>query len=283
MRKIFFILSVLVLSAFPLALIEGQPRCFAHDSSNVIKFGVYPYESPRSVYTLYAPLARRIEAKTGKKVELVSAPDQETFIERTRQGAYDLALVSPVCFFKVQDAGYHVIARGKPSFYGGVIVRSDSGITSAEQLRKKKVAAIGQYSYGGYLFFRQELAGLGISPDRDVQFSFLDKVNSVIFGVLNKQYDAGILRIDTLNRPEFIAIRDKVRIISRSPEIPQFPFVVMNNLSEATVQLILEVMTAISPENLEGSNILTSLQIDRIVAARDSDYDAFRRVIKEVE
>lgn len=282
MRKIFAI-PALVLGAVLFFFIGGPSGTLAHDQSGTIRFGVYPYESARALYNLYAPLARRIEEKTGRRVELVSAPDQQAFIGKAGHGDYDLALVSPVCFFKIQSAGYQVIARGEPPFHGAVIVRGDSGITGPGQLRGKKIAAIGKYSYGGYLFFRQELIALGISPDRDVAFTLLDKVDSVIFSVINKQNDAGVIRLDTLNRPAFAPVRDMVRIISRSAEIPQFPFVAKKDLGQDTVQAIRDVLTAITPWNAEEKSILQSLQIERIVAARDADYDAFRQVFKQAE
>lgn len=282
MRKIFAI-PALVLGAVLFFFIGGPATNFAHDQSGPIRFGVYPYESARTLYSLYAPLARRIEEKTGRRVELVSAPDQEAFIGKAGQGDYDLALVSPFCFFKIQSAGYQVIARGEPPFHGAAIVRGDSGITEPGQLRGKKIAAIGKYSYGGYLFFRQELAALGISPDRDVTFTLLDKVDSVIFSVINKQHDAGVIRLDTLNRAAFAPVRDVVRVISRSAAIPQFPFVARKDLGQDTVQAIQDVLTAITPGNAEDGDILQSLQIERIVAAQDADYDAFRQVLKKAE
>lgn len=275
-------IHALVLGSVLSFFLSGASEIFAHDQANSIKFGVYPYESARALYSRYGPIAKRIEEKTGKKVEFVSTPDQKTFIRKAQEGYYDLALVSPVSFFKLQPAGYHVIARGEPPFHGAVIVRSDSGITEPGQLRGKQIAAIGRYSYGGYLFFRHELATMGISPDRDVKFTLLDKVDSVILGVINRQYDAGVFRLDTLDLPLFAGVRDKVRIISRSPEIPQFPFVVMENMTADTVRSIREVLTALTSDNAEDRLILKSLQIERVVAAEDADYDAFRQVFKQV-
>jgi phosphonate transport system substrate-binding protein len=273
----------LALAALLFIILGGQSSSLAHDPAHVIKFGIYPYESVRTLYSLFEPAAKRIEQATGKKVELVSAPDQEAFIAKARQGYYDLALASPNSFFMMQPAGYHVIARGEPSFRGAAIVRSDSPITEPRQLRGKKIAALGTYSYGGYLFFRQELAGLGISPGQDVAFSFLDKADSVLLSVVNKQYDAGVLRLDTLDRPAFAAVRGQVRVISRSQEIPQFPFVVKDSMDPQTVHLIVGVLTALTAGKEEDRGMLRSLQIERIVAAQDADYDAFRKVMDQAK
>jgi phosphonate transport system substrate-binding protein len=277
------VLPTLAWAALLLFVFGGPPEIFASDQAGTITFGLYPYQSARSLYSLYLPIAKRIEEKTGRKVELLSAPDQQAFTEKAHLEVYDLALVSPFCLFKIQSAGYSVVARGEPSFHGAAIVRADSDITSSGQLRGRKVAAIGRYSYGGYLFLRDELAGQGISPERDVEFAFLDKTDSVILGVMNRHYDCGVIRADTLNRPDLAALRDKVRIIAKSPAIPQFPFVVRKSMDPETVRLIREVLTAIAPERQEDNGILASLQIERIVAARDADYEPFRQVLQEAE
>jgi phosphonate transport system substrate-binding protein len=283
MKKRHPAIIALMLCTVLLILIADQSRTLAHDLQSVIKFGVYPYESARSAYTLYAPVAKRIEEKTGQKVELVSAPDHASFMEKAGQGDYDLALVCVNCLFMVQHAGYHVIARGEPSFYGATIVRSDSDIGSPQQLRGKKIAAIGKHSYAGYLYLREELAGLGISPDKDVQFNFLKKVDSIILSVINKQYEAGVIRLDTLEKPDFAAVRNKVRIISKSPETPQFPFVVKNSMDQNTIQQIREVLTSLTPGNPEDLEVLQSLQIEHIAAATDSDYEDIRHVIEKIK
>jgi ABC-type phosphate/phosphonate transport system substrate-binding protein len=176
-----------------------------------------------------------------------------------------------------------VIARGVPSFWAGAIVRQDSEIKNIEQCRGKKVAAIGEHSYAGYMFFKDLLVKQKIDPAKDLNIQFLGKVDTVIYGVLNKKYDVGLLRIDTLETPDFIALRDQFRIIARSPEIPQFPFVVKKGMDQQTVTAIQEVLTSLSPGKPEDLEILKSLQIKKIVGATKSDYDPFYNVIKNSE
>ncbi|MHB8810410.1 MAG: hypothetical protein ACYC9M_10400 [Desulfobulbaceae bacterium] len=72
MRKISFAPLTLALFAVLLFYSGGSPRLFAHEQPGVIRFGVYPYETARSVYSLYAPLGAcrsspsRNEAATNK-------------------------------------------------------------------------------------------------------------------------------------------------------------------------------------------------------------------------
>lgn len=270
-----FTLSVLIL---PLL-------CQAHEptSPNIIKFGVFPYKSPKTIVEMYGPLTAHLEEKIGKKIAISSAPDAKSFFEKARNGEYDLLLSSSTVWYKLRSSGYKVIARGVPSFYGGAIVRKDSEITTIEQLKGKKVAAIGEYSYAGYMFLLPQLEAKGINPRKDVDVQFLGKVDTVIYGVINKKYDAGLLRLDALDLPAFAGIRDQVTVITRSPETPQFPFVVKVSMDKATITAIQETLSALSPGSREDLEILKSMQVEKVVAATDADYEGFYEQIKDTD
>lgn len=253
----------------------------AHETPNVIKFAVFPYKSPKSVIEVFGPIAARLEEKLGKKVQLVSATDADAFVEKGLAGEYDLALPTVTVYYKILPAGYTVIARGVPSFWGGVIVRNDSEIKTIEQCRGKKIAAIGEHSYAGYMFFKALLDEKKIDAAKDLDIQFLGKLDTIIYGVLNKKYDVGLIRLDTLDMKNFTSIKDQFRVVARSAEIPQFPFVVKNSMDQRTVAIIREVLTGLSPDRPNDLEILKSLQIEKIVAATKADYDPFYNVIKD--
>ncbi len=257
--------------------------CPAHEAPNVIKFAVYPYQSPKSVIEAFGPIAARLEKRLGKKVQLVSAPDAQTFLAKGLAGEYDLALAGVTVYYKMLPAGYTPIAKGVPNFWGGVIVRQDSEINTIEQCRGKKIAAIGEHSYAGYMFFKTLLDEKKIDAAKDLDIQFLGKVDTVIYGVINKKYDVGLLRLDILETPDFIAFKDQFRVIARSPEIPQFPFVVKKDMDHRTVALIQEVLTNLSPDKPEDLAILKSLKIKKVIGATKGDYDQFYEIIKNNE
>lgn len=278
-RQIFrFILLLLTLWTVML-----PPPCLAHQKHDTIRFAVFPYKSPKSIIEVFGPLAARLEEKLGKKVQLVSAPDAASFLAKGLAGEYDLAIPSTTVYYKMLPAGYMVIAKGLPSFWGGAIVRKDSEIRTIKQCRGKKVAAIGEHSYAGYIFFKDLLEEQKINTAKDLDIQFLGKVDTVIYGVLNKKYNVGLIRLNTLEIKDFAPIKNQFRVIARSVEIPQFPFVVKNNMDQRTVAAIREVLTSLSPDIPEDLAILKSLQINRIVGATKGDYDQFYKVIKNSE
>ena len=256
----------------------------AHEKGhNSIKFGVFPYKSPRTIVKLFAPIAKRLETALDVKVQLVTAPDYKTFVARGKQGEYDLAFPCVSCFFEIQDAGYTVIAKGKPSFYGGTVVRKDSGIDSMAQLKGQKIASIGRHSFAGHLFILEQLHEKGVDPIHDVKFQFLGKLDTIIFGVINKKYAAGTVRLDALKSPIFKDIQHDLKFISQSSAIPQFPFVVKKDLPTAQVTKIRAILVALSQDSADDRQILKSLRVKTIDSATDSDYDLFREKFKKAQ
>lgn len=255
----------------------------AQETGSSIKFAVYPYKSPKSVIEVFGPIAARLEEKLGKKVQLVSAPDAATFLQKALAKEYDLALPAITVYYKMLPAGYTPIARGFPAFWGGAIVLQDSEIKTIEDCRGRKVAAIGEQSYAGYIFFKALLDEKKIDAGKDLDIQFLGKLDTIIYGVLNRKYDVGVIRLDTLDMKDFAPIKDQFRVVARSPEVPQFPFVVKAGMDQPTVAAIKEVLTNLSPERPEDLEILNSLQIRKIVEATRADYEPFYAAIKDSE
>lgn len=272
-----------VLLALLAMLVPVSCRAHGDSGSGVIRFGVFPFQSPKIIIEMYAPLVSFLEKNLGKRIQLLSAPDATSFLIRAKGGEYDLMLSAPVLLYKLPSAGYRVIARGEPSFYGGVIVRSDSSITTIDQLKGKRVGAVGEHSYGGYRFLLPLLAARGIDPQKDVTFQFLDKVSIIIYGVINRKFDAGVLRVGALDHPSFEGARKQVRVIAVSPEIPEFPFIVKNSLEASTVAAIQEALVSLSPDRPDDLSILNGMQVKKMVAATDADYEQFYEQVKDSE
>ena len=125
------------------------------------------------------------------------------------------------------------------------------------------------------MFFKAQLDEKRIDSKKDLDIQFVGKLDTIIYGVLNKKYDGGVIRLDTLEMKDFAPIKDQFRIVSRSVAVPQFPFVVKSGMDQRTATAIREVLTSLSPDKPEDLAILKSLQVKQIVAATKDDYDPF--------
>lgn len=263
----------MLLSLFLFFLIPVVPAAEAADieSAEVIRFGVFPYKTSKSLIEMYAPLALRLEKKLGKKIQLVSAPDADSFFEQVKGGGYDIILSSITMYYTLKPAGYKVIARGWPDFYGGVIVHKESPIQTIADLKGKSMITTGEYGIT-YLVLLPQLAAEGIVPIRDTTLHFSGKIDANVFGVVSRKYDAGIMPLNVLDLPAFEEVQQQIRVLARSPQIPQFPFIVKTSMEEATLTAIRQEFLSLSRSVPEDRTILDSMQIEKIVEASDADY-----------
>ncbi|MFH7319027.1 phosphate/phosphite/phosphonate ABC transporter substrate-binding protein [Desulfurivibrio sp. D14AmB] len=246
-----------------------------------LRFAIVPYKSPRSLAETYDPLLHRLEERLQRPVHLLSTRDVATFLHRGQAREYDLLLAPPTLLLQLEEAGYRVIARGAPDFRGGVVVLAGSAIHEPADFRGKRVAAIGRHSYGGYLFFHHRLEEAGIDPHEELELFFTRQVDTIVYGVLSSRYDAGVIRLDTLETPAVSPFRQRLRVVFESVDIPQFPFMVKGEMDDQAVAVILEELVKLAPSSPEDLKILQSLQVSRIEPATTNDYQEFLRLIKQ--
>ncbi|MBU1138241.1 MAG: phosphate/phosphite/phosphonate ABC transporter substrate-binding protein [Proteobacteria bacterium] len=244
-----------------------------------LKFCAYPSKSPKFIAVTYGPLVKYLSEQIGIPIKLVTAPDRETFQIRALNEEYDLALPCTACYFELLDkTGYYAIARGEPSFTGGVFVKKDSSITRPEQLLQgKRIAAVKQYSYAGFLFWYEYLIDKDLLNQFTSSSVFLENQDSIAYAILNSKVDAGVIRTDALKTYKLTALKDQFRIILESREIPHFPFVASAKLDKDLVQKIRASLTSLSIDTPEGKKLFQAMGVKRIAAVSDADYDAFRQ------
>ncbi len=249
----------------------------ADHNDDWLRLGVIPYKSPRTVVELYNPIALLLMQKLGKRVRVVTADGYEQYLQRVYAKKYDIIVLGSTFYFKAHDrAGYDVVARGFPPFRAGIIVRKDSGIDTIEQLRGKTMAAVNVKDRGGYKLQEMALRAKGIDPESDVDVHFRGKFDSVIYAVLSGQDDAGAIRLDALQKPAFVDVKKKLKVIYTSRENPQFPFAVRSDMDPVMREKIGTVLASITMDRPETAAILKSLNIKGFDLVTCDDLEVLR-------
>ena len=243
-----------------------------------LKLGVVPYKSPRAIVELYSPIASLLTRELGRQVRVVTANDYDQYMQRIYDKQYDIIVLGSTFYFKAHDrSGYEAVARGYPSFRCGIITLKTSGIDEIEQLRGKSMAAVNYMDRGGYRLQERALLKHGVNIPDDLDVHFLGKFDSVIHAVLNGQDDAGAIRLDSLQKPPFENIREKIKVIYTSPENPQFPFAVPSSMDPVLREKIAATLESITMDNSETAAILNSLHIQGIERVSSSDLELLRQ------
>ena len=125
--------------ALALALITGARA--ATDAATPLILGVFPSMTAKQTVELYQPLARLMEKRLRRRVVIYSARDFKTFVERTRQGDYDILLTAPhLAWLARQDAGYRPLLKYAQPVRGLLVVKSTSPYRVADDLRGQTIA-----------------------------------------------------------------------------------------------------------------------------------------------
>ncbi len=262
--------------------ISFAPSGAAAHGDEGLKLGVIPYTSPRTVVKLYAPVASLLSKALDVNVRVVTAASFDQYMQRVFDRQYDIIVLGSTFYFKAHDrADYQAVARGYPSFRAGIIVLQDSAISSIEQLQGKSMAAVNIKDRGGYKLQKMALLKRGVDVDEDVDVFFSGSNDSVIYAVLSGQNDAGAIRLDALQKPVFSQVRKKIKIIYTSPENPQFPFAVRQDMDPAMVVKIASALTSISMKKPETVDILNSLNIHGFEQVSSDQLEELRLVREE--
>jgi phosphonate transport system substrate-binding protein len=250
----------------------------AGSNDNWLKLGVVPYKSPRALVELYSPIAVLLTKALGKNVQVVTAGGYDSYLQRIYGKQYDIILLGSTFYFKAHDkAGYEGVARGYPPFRCGLIVRSDSDIHDITQLRGKKLAAVNIMDRGGFKIQKKALFSVGINIEDDLEVHYRGCHDSVVYAVLNGQDDVGAIRLDALQKNDFSDFKDKIRTIYVSPDIPQFPFAVRDDMDPAMREKISKALTSITMGQPETADILRSLNIQGFEQISSAELELLRQ------
>lgn len=147
------------------------------------------------------------------------------------KGEVEFVITNPVYAIQLEQSyGLSRIATLSPRYkehyyseYGSVIfTKADAKIENYNDLKGKKIGAVSQHSFGGYLLGIKELN----NPSLTKNITFLETHNNVVKAVLNGRIDVGIIRTNVLEKmqDEGLLKLSDVKILGAKHH-PNFPFV----------------------------------------------------------
>lgn len=276
------IVSLLVASAMAVVCVScqkpaAQPASLPVQAAEPLRFGVASIYDVKSTLALFQPCADILTEALGRPVRVVTAEDINSFIQRAASGDYDFVWITIYGYMELQEqAGWEILASGRPEFRGIAVVRTDSAIQTPADLKGARVAAVSPRSFGGYLFLRPLVKEAGLSMDTDMSVSFHDSVQSLPFLVVNGKADVALFGEDSYARsPVYNSTKDQLRVIAVSPPIPQFPFAAAPDLPPDIKDGLRETLGSISGRDERERTFLKGLVLERMAPAKDEDYAGF--------
>jgi len=216
MKRLF---AMLIGAAFALGMPAAATA--AEPDPALLKVALLPDENASALIKRNQPLKEYLEAKLGKKVELIVTTDYSSMIEAMRFGRIDLAYFGPLSYVLAKTKSEiepfaAMVTDGKPTYRSVVIGNLKAGVNSLADIKGKKMAYGDRASTSSHLIPKTMLKEHGLVHDRDYQQHFLGAHDAVAVNVANGNADAGALSEVIWNSLWSMRARSKCWVTARN-------------------------------------------------------------------
>jgi phosphonate transport system substrate-binding protein len=264
-----------------------------------IRIGVSSAENEAGALARWEPVAQYLTRELGVPSRTYRVADYAGLVEAMRGDMIECSRFGPAVYSlgrrvmndKLRPIFRDVDLQGGEGYFSVIIVKADSPIQTISDLRGKPFLFADPNSTSGFAFPSHFLRKEGVNPATffgGTVFSGSHE-NSVI-AVARGQHEAAATywTNETSGMPQRLEgrgmiPRGSVRIIWRSPLIPNSPFCVRSNLPQTAQDAIRDAMLQLSAKDPQTWRALTDGQVSRFAPARHEDYLDVVAVIEELD
>lgn len=253
------------------------PAWSSETGGKVIRFGSVAMDIPAVMHKRLTPLTEYLSVQLKRPVVLTLSPNMDEAIENIATGKVDLAYLTPVAYIRSHQLGKtrlvaKTVTNNKASFQLMIVVREDSPIQTVADLEGKSFA----FGDSAALLQRAVVVGANMPLEKLGRYTFLGHYDNIVRGVLNRDFDAGILK-DT---KAFTWKKKGVRILYSSAELPPYNITACRTLDEKTFLQFQKAFLDLDINNPEHRAVIKALstKYDGFAQTSDAEYDVIRKL-----
>jgi len=233
------------------ALLLAAAGHVAASADRPLVFGVFPNMTAKQTVEIYRPLANALERHLQRSIVVYSARDFKTFVERTRQGEYDILLTAPhLAWLARQDAGYRPLLKYVRPTHGLLVVKQASRFQAPDELRGRTIATADAIAVT-VLAVQAEMAANGLQRDTDYRTVDAGTHFNAAMQVINGRADAAMLGMHPylLLPPE---VRQQLRVLAKTPPLSSLMYLTHPRLRDREATAIRQALLdfAATPEGV---------------------------------
>ena len=253
-----------------------------------IRLGLVPEHGIFTLRKSYQKLAGFLSKKLGRPVEMVTLNTYEAvlldFEEKQIEGAFLGSLVAMLAMDR-HDARVMVKPQrpdGVSTYEGILFVRAESPVTEVRQLAERKVAAV-RTTTAGCLFAMQQFkkAGLLAEDGHAPTILAVGTHDDAIKAVMSGEADAGSAKSPRLEAYLAAHPQTKLRILARSPAVPNNTLVVRADVPDDFGQRIAEALLEMD-QDPQGREALAEIGAARFVPATTEEFGPIYDMVEEI-
>ncbi len=269
------------------AIAAGLAFAAVPASAQTISFAVTDVEGLESLQREWSAFRDSLAGLTGYDIEFFPVSNRTAAAEALTAEQVDFVLTGPAEYVVMNKmtGAQPVVGFGRPDYFSGIIVRSDSGIATVADLKGRKIALGDVGSTSSHLGPSQLLADYGLDPRNDteiihtsepIQWEALKRGDVAAVG-MNYISDFLKLRAD---EPDFSP--GAFKVIARGPDLPNDILMVGDHVDAAVVENVRTVFTENSDALVQavvapGGENTKYAGMAFVPEVKDSDYDYIRR------
>lgn len=263
----------------------GSARC----SESSLTLGVFPRRNAQITYDSFTPLAEYLSVELGRQVTLDVSNDFASFWRKMANGKFDLIHCNQYHYLAAhRDFNFEVLGTneefGKTTIGGSIIVRKDSGLNTAADLKGKRIIfGGGDTAMLSYIVATHLLRQAGLKTG-DYEEVFAINPPNAVLATYYQQTDASgagdnSIQMETVKGRIDIT---ELKYLLRSPQLPQLPWAISTSLAPEIRFKIRTTLTTMDQSKL-GQDALHAAFLDRINPATDQDFNPFRVLVQEIK
>ncbi len=257
-------------------------------SNTPLVLGIFPRRNIKLTFRLFSPLAEHLSEVLGREVRLTTSSNFRQFWQNVQSQRYDIVHFNQHHYILANQLyGYQVILKnqeyGRDTVAGTLMVRNDSGITQVSDLKNRTILfGGGKMAMQSYVAPKWLLQQNGLNKGDYIEKIALNPINAIL-STYHKQADAAGCGDVALELDVVISQIDttQMRILAQTEQLPHLPWAVKLSMPEAERLAIQQSLSQLS-SSTQGRSILHNAQLTDLIPATDNDYDAHRKIIRDV-
>lgn len=261
-----------------------------------VRFGMISVENERDAIARLQGLQAYMTRELRVPFRVFRGTDYAAVVEALRAGHAELAYLGPASYGlarrvmgdRVAPIFRYVDNQGMEGYHSAMIVRADSPFQRPEDLRGRSLGFTDPNSTSGFQVPGWFLRRQGMDPAAFfARTGFAGSHEQNVMAVINGTFDAGVVAYSNEQRNTFQRMVEKgmiqeglVRVIWRSPLIPNSPVVLRMDLPEAFRRDLIAAFAALPERDAQAFRDMSS-NARGLAPAKHEDYLDIMAILEE--
>lgn len=261
-----------------------------------VRYGMISVENERDAIARLQGLTGYMTRELRVPFRVFRGSDYAAVVEAMRSGHAELAYLGPASYGLARRVMGERVApifryrdnAGLEGYYSVMIVKADSPVQRLEEMRGRTLAFSDPNSTSGFQVPGWFLRRQGMDPASFfARTGFSGSHEQGVMAVINGTYDAAVVAYSNDARNTFQRMVEKgmipansVRVVWRSPLIPNSPIVIRMDLPEAFRRDVAAAFAAMPDRDPDGFRQMSS-NAQGIAPARHEDYQDIMAILEE--